>query len=378
MKNKFIDLASSVLYRCNQKYFDKAFLSYGLVYSQFIFLASIFESEGMMMNELAQDGAFDKGTITKSLQKLEEMGLVKIVDSKKDKRAKELYTTQKARNIMPKLYAYRDEWLSFIASDVDPESMEIYKNVLDKMVKKAKDYESTVLVSDQVKIYGFEKLSLNSYPGKIAATIYTGGCNFRCPSCNKKDLVFMNSDEYEVSIRDVLSYLNDRKNVLEGICLTGGEPLIHEGIIDFLRALKKTGLSIRLNTNGSNFNKLKEIIDEGLVDYVSLSFMNSKYLYPKSVGIINYKFDELEKTINYLKEGYVDYEFVMTLVRQYHSQTDFNRIGNLLKGINKLILKNYKSNEGSIEPGLSGLEDEELLKIKDILSLYIKDVEIKE
>ena len=112
MSKSYLDLKSAALYRCNQKYYDKVLSGFGLSYSGLIFLISIYEDEGLMLNKLAQDGSFDKGSITKAINKLEENGFVVIQDSKKDKRAKELYTTQKTRDLMPKLYQIRQEYLN--------------------------------------------------------------------------------------------------------------------------------------------------------------------------------------------------------------------------------------------------------------------------
>ena len=276
MGKNYIDLGSAILDRCNQKYYDKVLSEYGLGYSQYAFLSAIYENEGLVMNELAANGSYDKGSITKAIAKLEEMDFVRIENSEEDKRAKKLYTTKKAKDLMPKLYLIRQEWVNYLTSDLTDEEIENYSKVMDKLLIKAKEYSSTNLVSEDVHIYGLQKLTLLDYPGKMAATIFTGGCNFRCPFCHNKQLVFLNQNEDEIPASEVLDYLDNRKKLLDGVCVTGGEPLLQEGIENFLREIRKTGLKIKLDTNGSNFEKLKRIVEEGLVDYVAMDIKNEK------------------------------------------------------------------------------------------------------
>ena len=140
MESKYIGLDSSILYRCNQKYFDKQLQEYGIGYTQFAFLMTLYENEGISMNELALKGSFDKGTITKSIQKLEQLDYVRIENSESDKRSKLLYTSDKARDIMPKLYMLRQEWKEYLSSELSDEE----KDQLDADTLEA--YESAYKV----------------------------------------------------------------------------------------------------------------------------------------------------------------------------------------------------------------------------------------
>ena len=376
MGKNYLDLDSSILFRCNQKYYDKVLSEYNLGYSQFIFLSSIYENEGMMMNELAQNGSFDKGTITKAIVKLEELGFVKIENSFEDKRTKKLFTTQKTRDLMPKLYSIRQDWVKYLSQDLSQEEINSFSKVMGKLLLKAKEYNSADLNNDEISFYGFQKLTLLDYPGQMAATVFTGGCNFRCPFCHNKSLVYLNNQE-EISSEEILNYLEKRKNVLDGLCVTGGEPTLQIGLENFLRQVKEIGLKVKLDTNGTDFEKLKLLVEEGLVDYVAMDIKNSKKLYKETAGLEKINLSEIEKSVEYLKENHVDYEFRTTVVKEYHEKTNFNDIGEWLKGSKKYFIQNFEDHGTCIKEGLHALEKEKLVNIKEIMKNYIDYVEIR-
>ena len=377
MGKNYIDLGSAILDRCNQKYYDKVLSEYGLGYSQYTFLSSIYENEGMAMNELAANGSYDKGSITKAIAKLEEMGFVKIENSEEDKRTKKLFTTQKTKDLMPKLYLIRQEWVNYLTSDLAEEEKNVYSSVMDKLLVKAKEYSNTTLVSEDIHFYGLQKLTLLDYPGKMAATVFTGGCNFKCPFCHNKQLVFLNQNEDEIPVSEVLDYLNERKKILDGVCVTGGEPLLHEGLENFLREVRKTGLKIKLDTNGSNAKKLKRVVEEGLVDYVAMDIKNEKAKYPLTIGLENFKVSDVEESVKFLMEGHVDYEFRTTLVKEFHEDTDFKKVGEWLKGAKHYYLQNFEDHGTCISSGLHALEKEDILKIKETLIPYVEEIKVR-
>lgn len=377
MEKNIIDSDTSVISRCTQKHFDKVLAEYGLSYTHLSFLTTIYENEGMQMVSLANNNEYDKGTISKSIKNLEDLGYVEIVNSEEDKRSKKIFTTNKARELMPKLYLQRQNWTNYLCSDLSDEEKEKFNVSLGKLLQRAKEYNSKLAMSEQLKIYGLQKLSLLDYPGKMACTIFTGGCNFRCPFCHNKSLVFLNPNESEISTEEIYSYLDKRYNVLDGICVTGGEPLLHEGLANFLREIRRTNLKIKLDTNGSNLEKLKELIDEGLVDYVAMDIKNTKDLYPSTVGLQDFKFDEIEKTIKYLLEGHVDYEFRTTLVEKFHKSTNFDELGKMIKGCKNYYLQQFEDHGTCIEQGLSALPKEKVFEIKKIMQKYCENVSIR-
>lgn len=375
-EKNYLSLDSSILYRCNQKHYDKLLSKYEIGYTQLILLTQIYENEGVSMNELAIRGVFDKGTITKSIQRLEQLSYVRIENSEVDKRSKLLYTTDKTQEIMPKLYQMRSEWGSHLCTDIDSDELDTYNKVQAKLIEKAREY-TTEFESEDVKFYGLQKLTLLDFPGRMAATVFTGGCNMRCPFCHNRSLVFLNENDSEISTNDILEYLENRSKVLDGVCITGGEPLLHKGLKYFIRTVKDLGLQVKLDTNGSNFEALKDLIEEGLLDYVAVDIKNCKEKYTQTIGLQSYDLSELEKVINYLLENHVDYEFRTTVVNQFHEVEDIEKIAKWIKGAKRYYLQNFEDHGTCIQSGLSEVGNQTLEEMKDVAKLYVNEVEIR-
>ncbi len=377
MENKFIGLDSSILYRCNQKYYDKVLQNYGIGYTQLALIMVIYENEGITMNELALKGSFDKGTITKSIQKLEQLDYVRIEANDSDKRIKLLYTSDKVREILPKLYMLRQEWNEYLLADLSEEEKDAYFYAISKMIEKAREYNLHEQNENSVKIYGLQKLTLLDYPGKMAATIFTGGCNFRCPFCHNRSLVFLNENEGEINVEAIFEYLEQRKNMLDGICITGGEPLLHNGLEDFIRRIKDIGLKVKLDTNGSQFERLKDLVEKGLIDYVAMDVKNTKERYALTIGLEQYDISDIEKSVEYLKQDHVDYEFRTTIVKEFHEETDFKKMGEWLRGAKRYYLQNFEEQETCIKKGLHEIGTDKLKEIENILKDYVKEIAIR-
>ena len=375
-EKNYLSLDSSILYRCNQKHFDKLLSKYEIGYTQLILLTQIYENEGISMNELAVLGVFDKGTITKSVQRLEQLSYLRVENSENDKRLKLLYTTDKTQKIMPELYKMRQEWNSYLCSDISPIELEQYNQVQSKLIEKAKEYAQEI-ENDEVRFYGLQKLTLLDYPGMMAATVFTGGCNFRCPFCHNRSLVFLNENNGEISSDDILSYLKIRSKILDGVCISGGEPLLHKGIGNFIRQVKDLGLKVKLDTNGSNFEAMKKLIEDGLIDYVAMDIKNHPKKYSETIGLETFDLKAIEKSKNYLLEDHVDYEFRTTVVRQFHTVSDFEKIGRWIEGAKNYYLQNFEDHGSCIQQGLSEVDLETLEKMKQAVSAYVKHVEIR-
>ena len=375
-EKNYLSLDSSILYRCNQKHFDKLLSKYEIGYTQLILLTQIYENEGISMNELAVLGVFDKGTITKSVQRLEQLSYLRVENSENDKRLKLLYTTDKTQKIMPELYKMRQEWNSYLCSDISPIELEQYNQVQSKLIEKAKEYAQEI-ENDEVRFYGLQKLTLLDYPGMMAATVFTGGCNFRCPFCHNRSLVFLNENNGEISSDDILSYLKTRSKILDGVCISGGEPLLHKGIGNFIRQVKDLGLKVKLDTNGSNFEAMKKLIEDGLIDYVAMDIKNHPKKYSETIGLETFDLKAIEKSKNYLLEDHVDYEFRTTVVRQFHTVSDFEKIGRWIEGAKNYYLQNFEDHGSCIQQGLSEVDLETLEKMKQAVSAYVKHVEIR-
>lgn len=225
-----------------------------------------------------------------------------------------------------------------------------------------------------MQIGGFQKMTMLDYPGKVACTIFTYGCNFRCPFCHNATLVIDEASLFDKE--EILSYIYKRKGLLDGVVVTGGEPLLQSDIIDFLKELRQTGLLIKLDTNGSFPEKLKEIIDLGLVDYVAMDIKNSKEKYNLTTGV-KIAIEKIEKSVKLLMENRVDYEFRTTVVSQMHETEDFEKIAKWLKGAKRLFLQPFKDSENLIGNNLSSHTPQALEGFKSILNKTINQVEIR-
>ena len=375
-ENNYLSLDSSVLYRCNQKHFDKLLDKYAIGYTQLILLTQIYENEGISMNELANRGVYDKGTITKSIQRLEQLSYVRIENSEVDKRSKLLYTTDRAHEIMPDLYRMRSEWYSYLSGGISAADLDTYSAVSRKLIEKAREY-TTEFEDEGVRFYGLQKLTLLDYPGKMACTVFTGGCNFRCPFCHNRSLVFLNENDSEIDVEDIFDFLKTRNRILDGVCITGGEPLLHKGIRAFIERVRKLGLKVKLDTNGSNFNMLKQLVEDGLVDYVAMDIKNCPEKYAMTIGLENYDLTEIEKSKNFLLEGKVDYEFRTTIVKQFHEPEDLKKIGEWIRGAKHYYLQNFEDHGTCIRQGLGEVDPDTLEKMKQVVSPYVEHIEIR-
>lgn len=223
-------------------------------------------------------------------------------------------------------------------------------------------------------IGGVQKMTTLDFPGKIACTIFTYGCNFRCPFCHNATLVIDEASLFDEE--EVLDYINKRKKILDGVVVTGGEPLLQGDIEELLTKLRETGLLIKLDTNGSYPEKLQAIIDKGLVDYVAMDVKNCKEKYDLTTGA-KIDISKIEKSVEILMQGKVDYEFRTTVVKELHEKDDFVKIGAWLKGARRIFLQPFKDNENLIGGNLSSYSKEELCEFKEILQKTIGQVEIR-
>lgn len=214
-----------------------------------------------------------------------------------------------------------------------------------------------------MKICGFQKMTMLDYPGKVACTVFTGGCNFRCPFCHNAMLVTDIDESAVYSEDEILSYLNKRKGIIDGVCITGGEPLLQKDIGDFLTKVKATGMPVKLDTNGSYPDKLKELVSQGLVDYVAMDIKNSKEKYPLTVGLPGYDIDKIEESVEFLMSDAVDYEFRTTVVREFHTAEDIVEITKWIAGAKRYFLQGFVDSGNLIGSGMSALRPQEMVEI---------------
>lgn len=224
---------------------------------------------------------------------------------------------------------------------------------------------------------GFQKLTLLDYPGHVACTLFTAGCNFRCPFCHNASLVTHIGDSEHYSDEYVLDYLKKRKGIVDGVCITGGEPLLHEEIADFIKKVKDIGYLVKLDTNGYLPDRLISLVNDGYVDYVAMDIKNSKEKYPLSAGIDNLDIAMIEKSVDFLLQNCVDYEFRTTVVKELHTLQDIEFLAQWISGAKRYFLQNFIDSGDLISDNMSAVETQTIKMMQEAASKYVKNVEIR-
>ena len=224
-------------------------------------------------------------------------------------------------------------------------------------------------------ISGLQKLTLLDYPGKVACTVFTGGCNFRCPFCHNAGLVLPERLAQDTTMDDVLSFLRKRVGILEGVAVTGGEPLLHKDTEDFLRAVKDMGFLVKLDTNGSFPDRLEAILSKGLADRVAMDVKNSPDEYAKTTGLLQPDLAAVTRSRDLLLSGTVEYEFRTTVVKGLHTTESLIGAAKWIAGAKEYYLQQYKNSGDVIEAGgLSAFSEEEMHALADAVRQYVPSV----
>ena len=227
-----------------------------------------------------------------------------------------------------------------------------------------------------MKICGFNKTTLLDYPGRVACTIFLGGCNFRCPFCQNGALVVEPDTQPEYSREEILSFLKKRKGILDGVCVSGGEPTLSAVLPDFLHEIKNLGYDVKLDTNGSRPSVVKNLAADGLIDKVAMDIKACPSNYHVLTGVAA-DLDAIRETAMWLLKGDLDYEFRTTVVRELHTEKDFLEIGQWLHDAKAYYLQAYRDSDGVLMPGFSSCSEDEMKNYRDILSRTIPVVEIR-
>lgn len=225
--------------------------------------------------------------------------------------------------------------------------------------------------------HGFQKMTMLDFPGYVACTVFTPGCNFRCPFCHNSLLVTRMNDSEVYTEEDILSYLRKRQGVIDGICISGGEPLMHDDIFDFVKKVKELGFLVKIDTNGSFPEKLEKLIASGYIDYVAMDIKNCPEKYGQTVAISDFDFSPVRKSVKLLLQGKVAYEFRTTVVKEFHTPQDMVEIGKLINGADKYFLQHFIESEGNIQQGLTPLCKEEMENLRNSVSGFVKNAELR-
>lgn len=226
-------------------------------------------------------------------------------------------------------------------------------------------------------IQGLQKLTLLDYPGKVACTLFTAGCNFRCPFCHNASLVTHIDRKNDIPEEEALAFLKKRQGLLDGVCITGGEPLLQPDIEVFIRKIRDLGYLIKLDTNGSNALLLKHLAEEGLLDYVAMDIKNAPDKYGVTIGIEEYDLENILQSVDFLLSGSIPYEFRTTVVREFHKREDFAAIGRWIRGAEKYYLQSFQDSGDLISPGLRGYTKEIMEQALAIVRKNVPNAELR-
>lgn len=230
-----------------------------------------------------------------------------------------------------------------------------------------------------MKVTGIQKLTLLDYPGVVACTVFTAGCNFRCPFCHNAMLVLPEQIDDECLTDDeVFGFLKKRRGVLDGVAVTGGEPLLHADMPEFLARVKALGYKIKLDTNGSNPELLSEIVKNKLVDRVAMDIKNAPEEYARTIGLKSFDIAPVERSKEMLLRGDIDYEFRTTVVKGIHTKESLIGAAKWIEGAKEYYLQQFKDSGNLILPdGLSAYDEKQMHALADAVRDYVPTVEVR-
>lgn len=223
-------------------------------------------------------------------------------------------------------------------------------------------------------IKGLQKLTLLDYPGTLAAIVFVGGCNFRCPFCHNGTLVLGGDGDIDMGV--LFSFLESRRTKLGAVVISGGEPTLYADLPDFIRQVRSLGYKIKLDTNGTNPEMIKQLVSEGLVDYIAMDIKNSPEAYDVTSGV---KADmaKISESVKFLLSDNVEYEFRTTVVRQLHTHENMRKIGEWIKGAKRYFIQNYKHTDGVISQGLEAHTTKTVAEFLEVVLPYVSNAQIR-
>ena len=228
-----------------------------------------------------------------------------------------------------------------------------------------------------MRICGLQKLSMVDFPGKLAATVFTGGCNLRCPFCHNALLVTHVDENPQLEVSQILAFLKTRKGLLDGVVLSGGEPLLQHGAAEFLAAVRELGFAVKLDTNGFFPDALGDILERGLVDYVAMDIKNSREKYALTCGLPQVDLGKVDASIDLLRQSGVDHEFRTTVVRELHTQNDMASIGAWIAGSQRYFLQKFVDSGNLIGSGFHCYEKVQMELLADTVRPFVPQVKLR-
>jgi len=227
-----------------------------------------------------------------------------------------------------------------------------------------------------MRLGGLQKMTLLDFPGRVACTAFTVGCNFRCPFCHNSSLV-VSPEVPELSQDDFFAFLKKRQGLLDGVAITGGEPLLHPDMPAFLRRIRSMGYAVKLDTNGAFPDRLQAILEEGLADYVAMDVKAGPDNYPRVTGLPGLDLSPIRESVSLLLQRKTDYEFRTTVVAELHTPADFQTIGPWVQGARRYFLQAFTDRDSVPFGGLHAPDRETLLAYADILRPFVEKVSLR-
>ena len=228
-----------------------------------------------------------------------------------------------------------------------------------------------------MRISGLQKLAMVDFPGKLAATVFTGGCNLRCPFCHNAPLVNRVAETPELSEEDVLAFLKSRKGLLDGVVLSGGEPLLQHDAADFLKKVRELGFAVKLDTNGCFPQVLADILQQELVDYVAMDIKNCREKYAQTVGIPGFDITPVEESVRLLQNSGINFEFRTTVVKKFHTAADIQAIGEWCQGAPHYFLQQFVDSGDLVGVGCEALDPLEVKAFADLMRPFFDEVGVR-
>ena len=225
---------------------------------------------------------------------------------------------------------------------------------------------------------GLQKLTLLDFPGYVACTLFTKGCNMRCPFCHNALLVTDAQSQKMYKNEEILAFLKKRVGVLDGVAITGGEPTLMPGLREFIIEARALGYKIKLDTNGTRPDVLHDLIDCGLLDYVAMDVKNCKERYGQTVGFDDgYDIAPIQDSIDYLMEGHVDFEFRTTVSKTFHTENDIVELAKWIAGKEKFYFQQFKDSGNLIGEGIEAYSEVELRALYDKILPFVPNAQLR-
>ncbi|MCR4564282.1 MAG: anaerobic ribonucleoside-triphosphate reductase activating protein [Clostridiales bacterium] len=227
-----------------------------------------------------------------------------------------------------------------------------------------------------MKLHGLQKMTLLDFPGHVACTVFLGGCDFRCPFCHNYELIDGTAQPV-MDDGELISFLESRKGLLDGVAITGGEPCLHKELPELIRKIRAAGYPVKLDTNGYHPEMLKSIIDEGLVEYVAMDIKNSEEKYELTCGVDLIDLDKIRESISILINSGIEYEFRTTVIKEFHEEEDFVKMCEMIKGAKRYFLQRFTDRDSVPYGNLTSPSFDEMKEFAAVSRQFIPNTELR-